>query len=262
MTQSKLLSIVIILTLSICLSTSGYADVLFKSAQYAYTIKIPSGWIRIPDEEIVQRKKSMSVQGQQTIYDAAFQQGKEGGWFTPPYLTIQVIPIGLGRLPTEAEFREVTGMISGGKNIVKVQEAIDTIKDDTKKATATTILSSLSSTTVQVDAKKRNYYYLVDGSHQGRPIKIYTSGTFTPNGNVIQFNCVTSADRFNQDFISFWNITKSFRWGLTGFGLPKVGGETAVILEILPKYGYPDTKIGYIPLDILGRQNIQRFTFR
>lgn len=211
MTQSRLLSLVKTLTLSVCLNTSGYADILYKSAQYAYSIGVPSGWLRIPDEEIVQRKKNMTARGQQTIYDAAFQQGKEGIWFSLPYITIQVIQLGLGRLPTEAEFLEVIGMIAGGKNIVKVQEAIDTIKDDTTRATAATIISSLSRTTVQVDAKKRNYYYLVDGSNLGRPIKIYTSGTFMPNGTVIQFNCVTSADRFNQDFISFWNITKSFR---------------------------------------------------
>ena len=212
MTQSRLLSIIVTtLALNFCLNTSVYADVLFKSAQYAYTIRVPSGWIRSPDEEIAQRKKSMSMQGQQTIYDAAFQQGKEGIWFAPPYFTIQVISTGLGRLPTKAEFQEYTGLISGGKIVAEAQETIDTIKGDTSKATATSILSSLSSTTVQVDVKKRNYYLLVDGSHQGRPIKVFTSGTFMHNGNIIQFNCVTNADTFNQDFLSFFNITKSFK---------------------------------------------------
>jgi hypothetical protein len=189
-------------------------DVRFSSEKYAYAITLPDGWIQIPQTELARLKERIPPQAQHLIYDAAFQRGYAGTWFAWPYVIVQVIPperTNLRRLPTEPEFQQVVTMLSGGRAISKVKEAIDAVQDPGEKAALESLLPSLIAPWVRADVANRKYQFVVDGNDPTGPMNVYISGAFMPDGSVIQLNSYTEASRLKQDLGQFLVIARSLR---------------------------------------------------
>jgi hypothetical protein len=201
--------------LMLLLTGSGLADELhFSSTKYSYSISLPTGWLRVPNAELVRHKERLPPQAQHLIYDAAFQRGYAGKWFEWPYVIIQVIPSDrtkIRRLPTEAEFQQVVSAMSGGRVIAKVKEAFDTIPNPEDKAFVNSLLPSLTAPSIQVDMANRKYRFVVDGNDPAGPMNVYIAGTFMSDGNVIQLNAYTKANRLKQDLGQFLVIARSLR---------------------------------------------------
>jgi len=201
--------------LMLLLTGSGLADELrFSSTKYSYSISFPTGWLQVPTAELVRLKERLPPQAQHLIYDAAFQRGYAGKWFEWPYIIIQVIPSDrtkIRRLPTEAEFQQVVSAMSGGRMMSKVTKAFDAVPNPEDKAFVNSLLPSLTAPSIQVDMVNRKYRFVVDGNDPAGPMNAYIAGTFMPDGNVIQLNAYTKADRLKQDLGQFLVITRSLR---------------------------------------------------
>lgn len=194
---------------------SGLADELrFSSTKYFYSISLPTGWLQIPNAELVRLKERLPPQAQHLIYDAAFQRGNAGKWFEWPYVIVQVIPSDrtkIRRLPTEAEFQQVVSAMSGGRMMSKVKEAFDAVPNPEDKDFLNSLLPSLTAPSVQVDMANRKYRFVVDGSDPAGAMNVYIAGTFMLDGSVIQLNAYTNASRLKQDLGRFLVITRSLR---------------------------------------------------
>lgn len=91
----------------------------FHSASYGYRVKLPDGWVQIPDDVI--QDYLTAVLGDnprlQIVYDAGFQPGTNEQWFDYPYVLVQPMlysTFGVYRQLNEDEFpqviREMTGL--------------------------------------------------------------------------------------------------------------------------------------------------------
>lgn len=201
--------------LILLLTGSGLADELrFSSTKYSYSISLPTGWLQVPNVELARLKERLPPQAQHLIYDAAFQRGYAGKWFEWPYVIVQVIPSDrtrIRRLPTEAEFQQVVSAMTGGRTISKVKEAIDAVPNPEEKAYLNSLLPSLTTPLIQVDLASRKYWLVLEGNDPAGPMNVYVAGTFMPDGNVIQLNAYTKANRLKQDLGQFLVISRSLR---------------------------------------------------
>ena len=81
----------------------------FHSESNGYSITIPDGWIKIPDEIVAERfNQTFSAKVKPSFgYEMVFQQSASGQWFEYPYLLVQVMiysDIGLNRQMHQSEF--------------------------------------------------------------------------------------------------------------------------------------------------------------
>lgn len=190
------------------LNTLGYAvDFPFTSTKYHYSISLPSGWVQIPDAVVTQQKNRLPPQAQNLIYDAVFQRGNSGTWFSSPYVIVQVIQS--GRQPTEAEFQKFVNVLSGGKLLTKLDGVISSIKDADDRAKVKSMAQSLSTATIQVDVARRKYQFVVNETNQHGTTKTFIYGYFMPDGNLIQLNAYTNANSITHDLGDFLSISNS-----------------------------------------------------
>ena len=191
-------------------------ELRFSSAKYLYSISLPDGWIQIPDSELTRFKENLPPQAQHLIYDAAFQRGNAGKWFEWPYIILQVSPppdrTKIKRLPTEEEFQKFISVVSGGRAVSKLKEAIDAVPNPEDKAYLNSLLPSLSKPSVQVNVASRKYWLVINGNDPvSGPMKAYSAGTFMPDGNMIVLNAYTKESRFREDLGQFLLISRSLR---------------------------------------------------
>jgi hypothetical protein len=57
----------------------------------------------------------------------------------------------------------------------------------------------------------RKYRFAVDGNDPAGPMNVYIEGTFLSDGNVVQLNAYTNANRFKQDLGQFLTVARSLR---------------------------------------------------
>lgn len=189
---------------------------IFSSPKYRYSVSLPDGWIQVPDAEIARFKaERLPPQAQHLIYDSGFQRGNAGQWFEWPYLLIQVIPsqrIGISRLPSEAEFQQLVSAMARGKSLSQVESAVSSVQDPNDRRYAESLIASLSSTTVQIDLKKRKYWFVSEASDPSiGAIKPFFTGYFLADGNLLQINCYSKATDFNDHLGHFAAIISSFQ---------------------------------------------------
>ena len=99
----------------------------FRSERSGYSLTLPDGLVRIPQEMVEEVKAVMfSGEGAQIEYDAAFQRGESAGWFTYPYLIVQVVRYekeGVKRQLYESEFADVAKDLTN----LDVEEVVDQV---------------------------------------------------------------------------------------------------------------------------------------
>jgi|GEM_PF-994305 len=87
------------------LPVSGQPSV-YRSDSNGYSLTIPDGWVRIPDDILRNTVKKMLKPDQALLYDAGFQPPTAPHWFAYPYVLVQIIryaDFGLDRQPSEEE---------------------------------------------------------------------------------------------------------------------------------------------------------------
>jgi hypothetical protein len=113
-----LLSVVFLAVLfssNVCLAGSKR---LFQSEANGYSIAIPDGWVKIPDEILAERFKFLFSTGSKAVYsfEMAYQQSSSGQWFEYPYVLVQVMTyskMGLNRQIYKSEFKKIISGLTG-----------------------------------------------------------------------------------------------------------------------------------------------------
>jgi hypothetical protein len=135
-------------------SALALGDEVFHSDKYDYSMTVPAGWVRIPDDvvremigAVVREESRVSVN-----FDAAFQMADSWTWFSYPYVAVQIIPYsvgGLGRPPCEDEFDE----------LVSAAARIDSKRIVQKAATeeAQDLARTVDFGSIKVDREQRKY---------------------------------------------------------------------------------------------------------
>jgi hypothetical protein len=101
-----------VLSGDICLAGSKRG---FHSEANGYSISIPDGWIKIPDEILAERFKFPASAESKASYsfEMGFQQSASGQWFEYPYVLVQVMTYSNFRLNRQIHKSEFKKIISG-----------------------------------------------------------------------------------------------------------------------------------------------------
>jgi len=106
----------------------------FRSEANGYSIAIPDGWVKVPDEIVTERFKFLSSTESKAAYsfEMAFQQSSSGQWFVYPYVLVQAMTyskIGLDRQIQKSEFKKIISGLTG----LDIDDVInENISDDAK----------------------------------------------------------------------------------------------------------------------------------
>jgi len=147
----------IIWVIELALAVGGVQSALaetYHSESFGFSIDVPDGWVRVPDEVVQQSKMILFSRKAQTkiIFDAAFQQTEGDRWFHHPYVVIQVCPyafLGADHIPTEAEFPYLIERTSGSDG----QRMLDEMASDQAREAMTDSQQG----EVELDREARRY---------------------------------------------------------------------------------------------------------
>lgn len=189
-------------------------DLIYTSETYGYSIKLPIGWIRIPNSEVARMKQErLPLEAQHIIYDAAFQEAREDGWFNWPYVLIQVVPSSKTKLekqPSEAEFFRLVRQVTAGRTIEKLNEVASAAPRPVDRRIGRSAIASLANTVAQVEVPKRKFTYVIEISDpEYGAVKAYMGGVFLSNGNLVQICAFTRESDFPVDSTHFQFIHDS-----------------------------------------------------
>lgn len=109
--RASLLTLTAVVLLAVIgfIPTAAHAAVLFESGPNGYSVVLPDGWVRVPQDEVdklIQRKVVGKGANQSLRYEAAFQ-AREGMWFKLPYVLVQYTPYKDGQQPNEEQMKEM-----------------------------------------------------------------------------------------------------------------------------------------------------------
>ncbi len=154
----------------------------FHSTTGEYTIEIPQGWVRIPDEQVQKLMGVMFKAGSSSKFqvDAAFQADGKADWFTYPYVMVQIIPYpnGAGQ-PTERQMKDMVAQFTGA--------TLDKVKDQFSEP-AQGLMKGIDVGKVTFDEKTQTYEGMIGGEVPGiGSIQSLLTGKFG-NKRLIQIN--------------------------------------------------------------------------
>lgn len=105
--RACLLALTILLVVGV-LPVGARAAVMFESGPNGYSLVLPDGWVRIPQDDLdklIQRKLAGGAGGNESLrYEAAYQ-AREGMWFKLPYILVQITPYKDGKQPDEEQMK-------------------------------------------------------------------------------------------------------------------------------------------------------------
>jgi hypothetical protein len=90
----------------------------FHSASWGYSLSVPTGWVRVPDDVLREAVSAMRnpKANSPLVHDAAFQLPWRGQQLEYPYVVVMVLPyanLGISRQINEDEFPEVIKAATG-----------------------------------------------------------------------------------------------------------------------------------------------------
>lgn len=182
---------------NVCLANSKRP---FHSEANGYSISIPDGWIKIPDEVVAERFKFLSSTESKAVYsfEMAFQQSSSGQWFVYPYVLVQVMTyskMGLNRQIHKSEFKKIISGLTG----LDMDDVInENISDDAKSFVSGGAIGEVS-----LDQENNLYVFGLEMNIDGvGKIRGQVGGHFGRH-SIIQVNFY--------DLKSNWNLTATER---------------------------------------------------
>jgi len=184
---------VILLCISLLIGSAANAESFhYSSAQYGYTLTVPAGWVRIPEEHMARHRAAQPPAFQHLIADLGLQRGGGRNWFTPPYVMIQVIPntrTGLRKLPTEAQFEAVVRTLAQGRWVERANLASTQISESERRRTLEKGIAALTASRIEFDVPTRRLWFTYT-THDpfGTIMNVLAIGEFLSNGRAVQVN--------------------------------------------------------------------------
>jgi len=162
MKTKKYLILVLVVLFEIALSCDkriAAGQGLFHSEANGYSLKLPEGWIKIPDNIVhTTMNRLLSEKGQsEIVIETAFQLEAEGLWFQYPYTGVQVVTyssFGLNRQLNEGEFENHVKGMSGLDIIDYTEQVLTPIGQE--------IYPELAIGKIYLDSNKRLYLFGVE----------------------------------------------------------------------------------------------------
>jgi uncharacterized membrane-anchored protein len=129
----------------------------FHHASHGYSLTLPAGWVRIPDDVVQRMMEALLEQNASITYDTGFQPAASAKWFQYPYVLTQSVPysqMGLDRQIKENEMGQVIKALTGMDLGKQVKGAL---KDEVKG-----IVSHAQVGTVDLDRANHRFFWTAE----------------------------------------------------------------------------------------------------
>lgn len=128
----RTLAVIALFILGLVKLSDAGEPLVYHSERHGYSLTLPIGWERIPDNAVQQKLTNMRLQGIDTSstssWDAAFQPKNAVHWSGYPYVIVNVIPytrMGLSRQINEDEFDDLINVLTRGNLASVLEQAWD-----------------------------------------------------------------------------------------------------------------------------------------